>query len=77
MWTDSSSAKSLIARRGPGRMKHIDIKMLAIQEWAAERLLSVSKVTSEENASYLLTKAMTRDRMVYLGRKLGLSGGIF
>ena len=58
-------------------MKHIDIKMLAIQGWVEERLLSISKVPTEENVSDILTKAMSRDRMLYLGRCLGLVGGQF
>ena len=31
--TDSQSALAVCKRRGPGRMKHIELKMLAVQEW--------------------------------------------
>jgi hypothetical protein len=58
-------------------MKHIDIRMLAIQGWVSERLLTVGKVSTEENVADLLTKALSRDRMIYLGRKLGMVGGGF
>ena len=75
--TDSSSAKAVANRRGPGRMKHIQLRMLAVQGWVKDKLLLLSKVSSEENLSDLLTKAMSEQRHYLLARKLGLRGGPF
>ena len=39
---DSDSARHILQRRGPGGLKHIEIRCLAIQQWVREKRLSVS-----------------------------------
>ena len=38
---DSDSARHIPQRRGPGGLKHIEIRCLAIQQWMREKRLSV------------------------------------
>ena len=55
--TDSQSALAVCKRRGPGRMKHIELKMLAVQEWLKTGRLRIHKVSTHDIAD-LMTKAM-------------------
>ena len=72
LFTDSSSAKAVAARRGPGKMKHIELRMLALQDWVRDRMLFIYKVATEVNPSDLLTKPMTEERTRMLSRMIGL-----
>lgn len=54
--TDSSAAKSFVARRGLGRMRHLDIRDLWLQKEVAEGKVEVSKIFGTENPADLMTK---------------------
>ena len=73
--SDSSSALAVARRRGPGKMKHVEIRMLALQQWRAEGRLRFAKVNTEVNPSDLLTKPMTREKLVRFSSMIGLHGG--
>ena len=66
---------TVVKKRGHGRMKHIALRMLAPQEWCAHKRLRFAKIHTDENESDMLTKPMTRERMIKLATKVGLSGG--
>ena len=53
--TDSSAAKGMIMRQGAGRVTHLDIKSLWIQEKEGQGDLKVLKIPRLENVSDLLT----------------------
>ena len=42
-WTDSQSALAVCKRREPGRRKHVELKMLAVQEWLQNGTTSSSQ----------------------------------
>lgn len=73
--SDSSSALHIVKKRGFGRMKHVELRFLALQQWCEAKRLKISKIPTEENESDMLTKAMTKDRMVKLSLKIGRRGG--
>ena len=75
LYSDSSSALHVVKKRGPGKMKHIEIRCLALQQWREAKRLRFAKVGTEENPSDMLTKAMTRDRLIKLSVMTGLRGG--
>ena len=56
-------------------MKHIALRMLALQEWCANKRLKFAQVHTDENESDMSTKPMTKERMIELATKLGLSVG--
>ena len=56
-------------------MKHIALRLLALQEWYANKRLMFAKVHTDGNESDMLTKPMTKERMIKLAPKLGLTGG--
>ena len=62
--TDSSSAKAVASRRGAGKStRHIQTRMLWLQERAAAKHLRVVKVATESNLAHMLTIALGRSKM--------------
>ena len=66
---DSDSAPHVLQRRGPGGLKHIEIRCLAIQQWIREQRLSVGRV---DNTADFITKHLDGPSTQSLARKLGL-----
>ena len=54
--TDSSAAKGICNRRGLGKIRHIDVHMLWIQEKVQKGEIIIKKVPGESNISDALTK---------------------
>ena len=73
LYTDSSSALALCGRRGPGRVKHLDIRILALQTWNRENRLSLAKLPTADNRADILTKPMTRETLQRHAENLGLT----
>ena len=73
LYTDSSSALALCGRRGPGRVKHLDIRILALQTWNRENRLSLAKLPTADNRADILTKPMTRETLQRHAKNLGLT----
>ena len=57
--TDSSSAKSFASRRGLGRMRHIEVKELWLQEAVRRGRIQLKKVDGAVNPADLFTKYLT------------------
>ena len=62
---DASTCKSILLRRGPGGIKHLDTKQLWVQEAITEKSIRVLKINREENpadtlASYSNAKVMQK-----------------
>ena len=56
--TDSSSAKSFAARRGLGRLRHVQTRYLWVQERLACKHLRLFKVPGDENPADAMTKSL-------------------
>ena len=69
---DSDSARHILQRRGPGGLKHIEMRCLSIQQWMRDKLLSVSRVVTKNNTADLFTKHLDGLRTRALAKKLGL-----
>ena len=54
--TDSSGAKSFASRRGSGRIRHIEVKLLWLQQAVADGRFRMVKVPGKENPADILTK---------------------
>ena len=72
MHTDSSAAKSFVSRRGLGKMRHVDLKLLWLQESVKLGKIRVRKVHGECNPADLLTKYLDRARIEMLGALVGV-----
>ena len=56
VWTDSNTARSLASRRGLGKMRHMELRYLWVQEMVKEGRLKVKRVKGEDNPADHLTK---------------------
>ena len=56
VFTDSSVAKSFVASRGLGKMRHLEVKLLWLQEAVQSGRLVVGKVKGTANIADALTK---------------------
>ena len=70
--SDASSAISFARRRGTGRMRHIDIKEMWLQEQVHEHGLCLKKVASQENVADIFTKNFDTNRFEYLRQMIGM-----
>ena len=60
---DSSAAICVVHRRGNGRLRHIRVGLLWIQEKAEEEEIKVDKVAGEMNPADLMTKNLMQTKM--------------
>ena len=56
---DASAALAIVARRGLGKLRHLDTNYLWIQEQAAEGDLNFKKVAGVDNGTDLFTKTLS------------------
>ena len=56
MATDSSAAKSYASRRGAGRVRHIEVRQLWLQQAVADGRFHLVKVLGTQNPADILTK---------------------
>ncbi len=58
--TDSSAAKSIASRRGCGKVRHLEVRELWLQDRVAKGELKVKKVKGEDDIADILTKRVNR-----------------
>ena len=69
---DSSAALSVTQRKGNGKMRHVKIGQLWVQEAAEDEDLKFRKIAGEINPADLGTKHLTRKRIDDLIEKISL-----
>ena len=60
---DSSAAIAISQRRGSGKLRHINIGLLWIQEKTEQGEIVVKKVKGASNPSDMMTKNVNREKM--------------
>ncbi len=70
--TDSSAAKSITARKGAGRVRHIEVRELWVQERVAKGKLKIVKVRAEDNVADGLTKLVDKQKIEQYMRVCGI-----
>ena len=55
---DSSAAKGLAARKGFGKVKHMDIRYMWVQDMVRSGRLELVKIPGGENAADMMTKCL-------------------
>ena len=68
---DASAAVGIVLRRGLGRVRHIDVSQLWLQEKVAQGVFHVIKVKTNENKSDALTKHLSRNDIDWHMRSTG------
>jgi hypothetical protein len=56
LWVDSSAAKSIASRVGLGRVRHLEVKFLWLQQTVKDKRVSIHKVRGDSNPADALTK---------------------
>ena len=69
--TDSSAAKSYASQRGAGRIRHVEVKQLRLQQAVAAGRFRLVKVAGTDNPADAMTKYQSRST---LQRLLGAIG---
>ena len=72
---DSSAAKGVMMRQGAGRIKHLTLKTLWVQEFVQKGILIPHKIPREENCADLLTHHWTVAEWTKLGGWLNTCNG--
>ena len=71
VWTDSSSAKAIMQRHGPGRRaKHLEVQTMWVQQWNKIGLISLDKLNTQETVADLLTKHVPRSVLFKLAGRV-------
>ena len=63
MGVDSEAAKAVAAREGCGRIRHLDVRSLWLQQEVKEKRLVIKKVDGTKNPADIGTKAHSKGRM--------------
>ena len=72
LWTDSSSAKAIIQRLGPGRRaKHLEVQTMRVQHLNEIGLISLNKLGTLGNVADLLTGHVPRALLEKQARMMG------
>ena len=72
VYVDSSAALGVVKRKGNGKMRHIRVGMLWIQQKSEDGELTYHKVLGTENPGDLMTKNVGRTTLDKLAAKIGL-----
>ena len=71
VYADSSAALAIADRKGSGKLRHINIRMLWIQEQERKKEIETRKIKGELNPADLMTKYLPHHRSEDHMRRLG------
>ena len=72
-FTDSDAAKGIALRRGVGKVKHLEVKTLWVQDLIERKKLSIHKVDGRKNPADMMTKYLEGARIQVLCRMMSLT----
>ena len=73
LYSDSTAAIGHTQRQGLGRMRHLQVKDLWLQQEIQEQTIQVSYIPSRKNPADLFTKPMDAQRFQELRQMLGVT----
>ena len=71
--TDSSACKGICQRTGLGKIRHIDVAMLWLQDLVRKGKIQMFKIQGKENPADLLTKYLPGVKVAATSRALGFN----
>jgi len=71
LMVDSAAAIGVVSRKGNGRLRHVKVGMMWIQERVEDGDITVEKVLGTENPADLMTKYLTGNKIDHYMEKLG------
>ena len=72
MWSDASAAIGITKRLGLGKVRHLSVADLWIQQKIRREEMTIEKLDGEKNPADLMTKALDRPRMDMLMDLMGM-----
>ena len=70
--TDASAAKGIASRKGVGRVRHVEVHQLWVQEKVSKGEIVIHKVKGEDNIADILTKFVDREKIDKAIKSAGL-----
>ena len=64
LWVDSPAAKSIASRTGLGRVRHLEVRFLWLQEVVRKGRIALRKIPGEKNPADILTKPKNAADMI-------------
>ena len=71
LFVDASAAQAMSNRQGIGKLRHLDVKYLWLQDLTKQGCIAVRKIGGQLNPADILTKPMSFGEM--LGKLVGVS----
>ena len=71
IWVDSNTAKAITSRLGLGKVRHLEVKYLWVQESYRKKKFEVMKVAGEKNPADVLTKPLSASEMAPKSASVG------
>ncbi|CAE8617204.1 unnamed protein product [Polarella glacialis] len=71
-YTDSTACQGVVSRLGLGKLKHVEVRFLWLQEAARTRNLELLKLNTRENVADMLTKGLQPTQFEHLRDLVGL-----
>ena len=69
--TDSSACKGICQRTGLGKIRHIDVALLWLQDMVRRGKISMRKIPGDSNPADLMTKYLTGNKTAEISLNLG------
>ena len=63
VWTDSTASIGMCSRQGLGKVRHLDVQLMWIQQRIRNHDLDLYKVLGEENPADLMTKFLKKSEV--------------
>ena len=60
---DASAALGILQRQGVGRVRHLDVGVLWLQEQQLKQMIDLTKVAGTKNPADLMTKNLNKDQI--------------
>ena len=72
VWVDSSSAKAISERCGLGKVRHMDVRYLWLQEVRKGGGIKIMKIKGEDNPADIMTKPKGVEEITRLTKHVGV-----
>ena len=72
LFVDSSAARAIASRTGLGRMRHVEVRYLWVQEAVEKGRFTISKIRGRENTADVLTQTQGQAIMKSLLSPIGV-----
>ena len=71
LWVDSSAAKSMASRKGVGKVCHVQVRELWLQDAVRKSRVSIGKIEGTKNPADVVTKPKSKEEIARLLEAVG------